>query len=272
MKKIMYVLYACICFCFLGVSVQADLIFEPYEDPFYYKYAEECTYVNRVFTANGPDGIVILYESPDSAVEITAWKNGFTAYISFTYEDENGVLWGVYDNGDRKESGWMPMEYMEVVYDSISFEEEYADDIIEENGNLDEAYLETEVYVYQYPGAQDGYCVTVSGEDLPEYQCVFTDEEGRRWGRIGYYYGHKNKWICLQNPTADYDTLFPNGAPERSMKQEEAKEFGETRIIPEDTVPSGKIVIWVVVIVIGVVVATVILLMVLKRETKRQDN
>ncbi|MDE7477774.1 MAG: hypothetical protein K2M91_07475 [Lachnospiraceae bacterium] len=133
MKKWFCILGVLICCTFCTLAVQADIIWEP-NDIFYNSHVSECTYVNRVYTANGPDDIVIVYKSPESAQIITKLKNGSSIYISYTYEDSDGILWGIYEDTDHKETGWMPMDYMEVVYDSISFAEEFDSDIVVQDG------------------------------------------------------------------------------------------------------------------------------------------
>lgn len=47
----------------------------------------------------------------------------------------------------------------------------------------------------------------------------FQDEDGRQWGRVEYYYGPKNCWICLDDP-------FTKDLPVREL--------------PELPVPFGK--------------------------------
>ena len=71
MKKILCLWAVVGCFLFCGLCVRADVIWEP-EDSFYKKHSEECVYVNRLYTANGPDGEVILYKSPEMPAFIIA--------------------------------------------------------------------------------------------------------------------------------------------------------------------------------------------------------
>lgn len=269
MKKWSYVLVYFTCFMLCSLSARADLIFEPSEDTFYDLHSSECEYIDRVYTANGPDGKVILYESPESDVEITTWENGHIAYISFIYTDQNGTVWGIYNNGDVTESGWMPMEYMKVVYDSISFQEEYDAEITEELGSIEEDYQGETIYFWKYPGSQDMDFMTAD-EYVPQYDKVYVDEEGRRWGHINYYYGRKNVWICIDQPTADFETLYPDGAPQRGSAQEEPVEYGTERITPK-TEHNNSTVILAAVIVIAVVVITALLLLFLKRSGRKKE-
>jgi len=265
MKKWMGMLVAFLCFMLCGISVKADLIWEP-EDSFYSSHWEACEHVDRVFIANGPGGEVILYESPESAKEISRLENGTEVYISFSYTDSNGVVWGVYDNGDVRESGWMPMEYMVVIYDEVSFAEEFADAIKEEQGQLEQGYAQ--VYFYDFPGSEGAHLITLhdDGADVPEYRRIFVDEKGRRWGNVSYYYGTKNHWICLDAPTADFYELWPEGAPQRAEETPEPPADGEW-IVP-GSVEENKAP-FVALIVGGVVLVTALLLGLLKKSMKK---
>lgn len=223
----------CICCMLYVFPAKADVIWEP-EDSFYQKHASDCTYVNRVFTANGPDNVVLVYQSPELPIVVERWENGNTEWISFTYKDSDGIVWGYC-------RGWMPMEYMEVVYDSISFAEEYADQITKDPGELGNEYLGKEIYCWGYPGAENGYTMTLGSDYTPSYSGVFTDEEGNIWGSVGYYFGRKNFWICIDKPEVDYEQLYPNGGPQRGSSdkaqgtvtaQESNRSGDEERLAP----------------------------------------
>ncbi|MCM1184273.1 MAG: hypothetical protein NC337_12955 [Roseburia sp.] len=243
--------------------VYADVINEP-RDSFYERHAEECVYVNRMFTANGPDGKVFCYASPESPRVTAAWENGMTAWISFTYRDGDGILWGIAEG-----HGWMPMAYMEVVYDSISFAEEYADEITGEIGTLDEQYMGKEIYLWTYPGSMEEKTIT-TGEFMPEYRSVYVDEAGRSWGNLGYYYGFKNEWICIDDPTADAQQLWPDGAPQRGQGlagNAEAAPQGAERIVPQ----TNRFTVILTVVLVGMVAAvSAALLVVLKRRGRNR--
>lgn len=212
MKKWLCILSGMICCALCPLSVRADVIWEP-EDSFYDEHASECHHVNRLFTANGPDGIVIVYKSPEIPEVVDTWENGRKVSILFTYEDGDGILWGVYDNYKGK-CGWVPMDYMEVVYDSISFREEYASEILKQNGQIDDKYIGAEVFFWSYPGG-DIYISQTLSDHTPEYHATFVDEDGNLWGNIGYYYGIRDRWICIARPDADYEELYPEGGPRR---------------------------------------------------------
>ena len=57
-----------------------------------------------------------------------------------------GNLWGIYDDY-RGATGRSPMEYMELVYDSIAFREEHEAQITGDAGDLDGKYVgETKMF------------------------------------------------------------------------------------------------------------------------------
>lgn len=275
MKKWVCFLGTAFCFLFCTLSARADVIWEP-EDSFYEKHSSECTHVGRQYIANSPDGVVILYESPESAKEVATWENGKQVYISFTYEDARGIVWGI---NDSEEIGWMPMEYMKVVYDSISFAEEFGDQIVSQTGSLDEQYENDIIYYWKYPGAESFGSIDLQGWDyLPEYHSVYTDETGHSWGYIGYYYGTRSVWICLDAPTADYAALYPDGGPAIGKDDTElypkrtpavgkenaaaAQNRDVERIVPKT---NDRMVVIVVVLVAAVALVTAALLVFLRK-------
>lgn len=212
MKKLLYVLGGIVCCLIWSFSARADVIWEP-QDSFFESHSSECNYVSRQYTANGPDGVVIVYKSPELAEVVDTWENGHMVTITHVYQGSDGIPWGIYDDF-RGQCGWVPMDYMKLVYDGISFEEEYGDRIQNRQGEIDEKYLNTDIYFWNYPGSD--IFIRITAEDhMPQYNQVFTDESGYTWGQIGYYFGAKSHWVCLEKPGADYAGLYPDGGPKR---------------------------------------------------------
>lgn len=260
MKKIFYVFAALICYVLLYIPVKADVIWEPF-DPFYEAHADECEYMGRSFRANGPDGKVILYKSPESPEVVAEWENGHKAYIQFTYRDPLGILWGIYD--DYQDTvGWMPMDYMEVIYDSISFHEEHSAQITEQSGELSEDYQGQDIFLWRYPGSTE-YDSLKFDNNPPTYDNVYVDENENSWGWVGYWYGYKNVWICLNAPNADLDQLYPNGAPIIETTGSSNISKNEPRIVPKSKSWLIPLTIFLVLLTTAV---TTILLLLLKRK------
>ena len=213
MKRTISMLLALIFVLALTPAVRADVIFEP-QDSFFWEHRGECQYLSRTYYADGPDKVAVVYRSPESSAVVERVKNGDELWISYIYEDENGISWGYCENYEENWTGWVPMEYLLLKYDDICFQEEFGDRITtpDEYGVLS---AEGEVYLWNYPGSEDSVIYTVDGEYPPEYEEIFTDDAGRNWGYIGYHIGIRNVWVCLDDPTADYRTLYAENAPQQ---------------------------------------------------------
>ena len=196
----------------LAPIVRADVILEP-RDSFFWDHRGECQYHSRTYFADGPDNVAEIYRSPESAAVVERVKNGEEIWISYIYEAENGISWGYCENYEENWAGWVPMDYLLLKYDYICFREEFGDRITtpDEYGVLS---AEGEVYLWNYPGSEDSMTYTVEVDYAPEYEEVFTDDAGRSWGFIGYHMGLRNVWVCLDDPTADYRTLYADAAPQ----------------------------------------------------------
>lgn len=269
MKKWISILGGFVCFLLCGMSVKADLIWEPMpgEDSFYDEHSGECVYEDRSYITNGPDGRVILYESPESDKKIATWENGQVRYIAYTYTDSDGIVWGMYNNGDKRESGWMPMAYMKPVYDTIAFAEEFGDTFVVEAGTL-EAEIDSQVYFWEYPGAEDYTEMTIF-DYAPDYYKVFTDEAGHKWGNVSYYYGIRNAWICLDAPAADAEELYPDGLPIRGGSEDEIPQENSSDELIEPKTQEDHTILIITLIVAAVAAVTAVFLILLKKSAKR---
>ena len=195
----------------LAPVVRADVIYEP-EDSFYWEHRGECQYHNRAYYADGPENVAEVYRSPESSAVVERVKNGDQLWISYIYEDKNGISWGYCENFQEDWAGWVPMDYLLLKYDNTSFQEEFAQRITEQNGELS---TEGTIHFWNYPGSEDSTTIPVEPDYLPQYEQVFTDDAGRQWGYIGYHMGIRNVWVCLSNPTADYRTLYAEHEPQQ---------------------------------------------------------
>ena len=269
MKKWISILGGFVCFLLCGMSVKADLIWEPMpgEDSFYDEHSGECVYEDRSYITNGPDGRVILYESPESDKKIATWENGQVRYIAYTYTDSDGIVWGMYNNGDKRESGWMPMAYMKPVYDTIAFAEEFGDTFVVEAGTL-EAEIDSQVYFWEYPGAEDYTEMTIF-DYAPDYYKVFKDEAGHKWGNVSYYYGIRNAWICLDAPAADAEELYPDGLPIRGVSEDEIPQENSSDELIEPKTQEDHTILIITLIVAAVAAVTAVFLILLKKSAKR---
>ena len=214
MKRIISLLLALIFVLALAPAVRADVIIEP-EDSFFWDHRGECQYHSRSYYAAGPENVAVVYRSPESSAVVKRVKNGEELWIDYVYADENGISWGLCDYYSPEEhwTGWIPMDYLLLKYDETAFQEEFADRIVEETGTLTESGAQ--VRFWSYPGSDYATPFAVEGDYAPEYFETFTDDAGRKWGHIGYHMGIRDVWVCLDDPTADYQTLYAELAPQQ---------------------------------------------------------
>lgn len=250
----------------LPVTARADIIYAPWDDAFSEDHREQCDYHNRSYTAAGPNGDVTAYESPVSARKRATFENGSTLWISYVYTDESGIGWGFVEDWERDVRGWVPMDYLVLIYDGVSFEADYGHLFVEESGAIGAQYAGKTIYFWKYPGSSDYVDVTLSsGADdyRPEYSVVFEDSNGNKWGRCGYYMALKGYWLNLTDPTAD------DAAPVVPAAEET-----EAPVVPEVTVeeivpnPGGNNVRLVVIGAVAATVAVTILLLILLKRKK----
>lgn len=269
----------------------ADLIWEPSNDSFFRTHRGECQHVGRVYIANGPDGELVVYKSPEDPGIVTKVPNGSTFTVSFIYQDKDGITWAVYNDFTTDIIGWVPYDYLVVKYDNISFQEEFGEQIVSEHGQLDSEWSKQKICTWPYPGSSTGSTMIISSEYMPEYSASYTDEAGRKWVYGGYYMGHRNYWVCIDAPTDDYASLYPEGSTLAKRLQAETIESVEPGIVPEgedateiteivpegedateitEIVPSGKktasTMIWLGVLIGAVIAVSLILLRKLKKK------
>lgn len=227
MKRRIFALALVLALCAaLPLSVRADVIYMP-QDSFFEDHLGACNYVNRSYIANGIGGAVTIYRSPEDSMVVTTVENGQMLYVSYVYTGPDGTEWGCWEDFDAGLLGWVPMAYAVPVYNNQSFEEEFGHRFLDEEGNLD-ALGGQVIKAWSYPGSDRSSDLTIDPEYGPDYWTVFIDDAGQKWGYCGYYFGHRDFWVCLDDPTADYETLYANHAPQQVT-------------IPEITEPTEEI-------------------------------
>ena len=190
-------------------KVSADVIIEP-NDNFYEKHREECEYVRRTYITNSKDGYVSLYTSPESKTVVSSVENGTPVFITFTYEDENAVTWGVVMDstlfeGTRGKAAWMNLNDCYVKYDNTSFMEDHENELIHEEISFDFSDYKKNVILWTYP--QSGEIrneidpTTAYAKDYTKtFDSYYEDDKGQKWIRINYFM-KSDGWICVSDPT-----------------------------------------------------------------------
>lgn len=251
-----------------AVDTRADVLYEPNDD-FFEKHRDECSYEDRDYFTDGPDGEVILYESPESGRETGRIPNGALLHLYWLYMDRTGVVWALVDRKQDPKSGelmsgWFPYEYASVKYDFTEFIREHRDELVKESGKVPAEYAGKEIRTWEYPGGEmKGVIFADRSDNLPGYNITYTDEEGRKWFPCTYYYGHRNFWCCLDALTAD-DGSGPDqeesAVSDTSKAGEPDEKEQDGRITPGPAVPAARIagVLAAVVVVMGVSIVLLI--------------
>ncbi len=221
-----------------GINVLASEEEEEWKpsEPFFVEHMESCVEENRDYYANGPNGQVMIYESPASSKVLNILENGEIVGIDYTFTNEAGVTWGFCEFEGK--FGWIPMPYLFVVYDYISFEEEYGEQFIIETDTIvptrsNDLYWEFQetnkkIKFWTYPGSKEEFVIAFSKVNtmLPQYTKIFIDEDGRKWGFIPYYAGQSvNRWVCMSSAKTMVGTL------EELYPQEEWMPVRDTRVM-----------------------------------------
>ena len=198
-KRLISLLFAVSVMLSLASPALADIIWEP-ENSFYEKHRNECVYENRAYELAGYDGSVSLWSAPNGTVQ-QELPNGGQGTVQFRWSGD-GVEWGYLYNvlENWQEGGWAPMDDLTLIYDSRQFLEDHASEILEGDPvpvDFDSAVL------YSYPGGPVSGILKEDAAYMPfseVFSTLYTDGDGCRWGYVGYYMGHRNGWVCLDDP------------------------------------------------------------------------
>ena len=241
----------------------ADVLWEPRGNSFYESHGS--TYHNRTYLANGGDGYVTVRTAPDSRSEVVNLANGIWFNVVYTWEDKDGSLWGLGYSGQWGENeGWVPLADMALIYDYVSFDEDHSHEFQPYDGSCGDL---TEACTYSYPGGV--YISSVKAVDGGSYtldqgfQNLYTDENGLRWSYIGYFYGLKNFWVCIDDP------MNENLGVESYLTEAQVRGIDSPIVPPAAQVPdTGAFPLWVIPVVLVIAVAVVTAVIVRKRRAK----
>lgn len=210
-------LISLLCFSVFMLSLipaaHADVLWTP-DNAFFEAHYEDCTYIGRSYYANGAEGYITLWNTPDGGIVSAQFENAFTLHVYWQYRD-----WGcVSVFADEKWiDGWVPMSDLVLIYDHISFAEDHADAIRDYNGEFADYTGDSDGIVFwDYPGASSPSMVWDGSDILPQLtgsedgyssiSQIYVDETGLTWGYVNYLYGRLERWFCLDDPKAE--TLF----------------------------------------------------------------
>ncbi|MFB0921650.1 MAG: hypothetical protein QMB62_12360 [Oscillospiraceae bacterium] len=192
-----------------GAYALADAIWEPNDD-FYRAHFDDCTYVNRQYYSNGETGYMEFFTAP-GGTSLGFADNGKLFNVQFSYKLGDEV-WGVatyskdgeklvpVSDGDEK-CGWFKLSDAELKYDYQSFDEAHNTEYKPYEGDRSEFKDVQSVVVWTFPNSGESNGTLDKVDENFEVQSVYTDIDGVQWGFVNYYYGMKNFWVCLSNPT-----------------------------------------------------------------------
>lgn len=194
MKRFLSLVFVLLLSAVLCLPAMADVIVEPSGDLFYETHRDECDYVNRGFLVNGEKGSAPVYNAPNSFVQVQHLANGTRVSISHVWTDKDGAQWGT----GWSIPGWMRLDDLALIYSTEEFVEDHAAELAPYDGSADTL---SEVFMYSYPGGVYLHTMPIGDPDnLPTYTYIYTDADGLRWTYVGYYCGHRNAWLCIDDP------------------------------------------------------------------------
>ncbi len=259
MKKLLSLLLVALLALTCVFPVSADLIFEP-DDNFYTRHSDECVSVERNFVATETVNSV---NEPNSDIIYGKLNKGDEVYISYIYEDSSNTTWGLISFSEV--SGWIPMGYLEVIYDNVSFTEEFGSEF---NEDTDELKISQEglssLVFHDYPGSENFWEFELWDDSYHDIRFThsYTDPNGATWGYVGYFYGSKG-WVCVDAPAStdasviierENQSLYPD-----SLYDDTPEENG------------GLSPVWIAAILVAAVCAvTAVLILVLTRKKNQE--
>ncbi len=210
------------------LAARADVIVEP-QDDFYAAHKDACAAHFRRYYANGDGGQVSLKKEPGSLTETGVTENGKTLTIMFTYES-GGKRWGVAELGaGGLSAGWVPMDQLLLVYDSLAFCDEHKDDFYPYEGAYDALTKVESIVLWSWPGSGKIQSTLDSRKVNGSFKVTeaYRDAEGREWGFLQYFGGSRNAWILMSDPGNEAVEAF-NLPPEHTFKP-------RVTVVPADT-------------------------------------
>ena len=258
-----------LCLLIFAIPVSADILWEPHQNAYYNKVGyDEFSYMNRTYVV--PEGMTAnLYENPETGGLIRTLEAGTRIYIGpyATIDDE---VWAAgYPKNDFETQGWVRLNRLQLEYDHQAFAEEYGDQFVTTDDLLTRQDIDSDVLSWTYPGSGisdraippdalgGGY-----NDGVMNFQFVYTDPDGGRWGYVGYYMGRCG-WVWLDDPT--------NPEPSYHLQQ-------HTDSTVLDTAPEqdplkqdfGTNLVWIIIPVLLLIAGTAVAIVILKK--KRQAD
>ncbi len=219
---------------------------------FFWNNSLDCEYDGRSYFVDSVAGKITTYISPLETIPNGSYQNGEEITIEYTYQSE-GMMWG--GNND----GWVLMDNLGVIYDNKQFFIDNASEISTYEGDIFSIPI---AMLYTYPNSGECYQLVEDANYLLITEAIgsfYTDEAGNEWGNIVYYYGRKNAWVCISDPTnTSLDSgVMPNLPSASSVS-------GKDAVV--DSINSGLIPIAAVAAVGAIVITALVLVIKTKKK------
>ena len=213
-KKSFLLFFIVLSFLAIGKTGHAKAGLLPIPDNYFFQeHSSDCEYIPRTYIANGINGSVHAWKSPESHTVITTYPNDTRFNILYLYTDHNNEVWGIFYFVEQNPAyGWLLLSDLQVEYDRMSFCQEHKNEFKEYNGALDSYEVQTSspIIIWSYPGSGkiDGQI-----KEFDQYHSIvftFMDDNDYLWGYYAYtsslgtwrtYWGYSASWICISDPT-----------------------------------------------------------------------
>ena len=258
-RRLLALILSCILCLALAATASADVLWEPYDNTYYQKHSKDFSYLDQTYVV--PDGMTAnLYNDPVNGGLIKTMSAGTRIYIG-PYGQVNGELWGSgYAYGDWQNEGWIRLDRLQKEYSHEDFYAQYQNECVATDDIITQLDIETEIQTWTYPGSgigdgtvpkealQTGY-----NDGVMDFQFVYTDPDGGRWGYVGYFMGHCG-WVYLDDPETTEPPMFPQ-TPENTV----------TNTAPEEAPQSFG---WIWILAAALVTATVCAIVIVKKKVR----
>lgn len=225
-KTVLFILAACLLWAGITpTKLRADVLIE-IDDSFYRTHQKDCDYFYRSYTVNAPEGYAAVWESPLSSRQREILANGISVSGNWHYTDDKGETWCAVMTGKMNNQGyetirgWMKTSDCLAKADYISFREAHGEEFVKYDQAYGKALAEAEtVVLWKYPCSGE-----ISADEIDAgwfegwtFDDCWQDPQGRMWAFVGYCYGIRNTWICLDDPSDTELGAEKNVLPQRSV-------------------------------------------------------
>ena len=108
--KLLAVLILSMVWCTVSVWAKEENGWKP-DDLFFLDHEEECILENREYYANGPNGKVVIYESPASSKVVKILKKGEIVLIDYIFTNEKQIAWESFEEFYKEKNFQIPLYF-----------------------------------------------------------------------------------------------------------------------------------------------------------------